>query len=129
MKIFRAGDVPAHFADPKSFVGLAQTKRLAEADDGTPVVVYRVTFEAGSRTNWHTHSGAQWLMILEGRIRIQRWGDPLHEVGAGDAIVIAPGEKHWHGAAPDTPGIHLAINIDARTDWLEAVSDDQYNGR
>jgi quercetin dioxygenase-like cupin family protein len=128
MKVFHDGSLSAQPADPKSFVGSARTKRLAEAQEGTPVVVYRVEFEPGSRTNWHTHSGAQWLLIVEGRVRIQEWGQPPREVEAGDAVVIAPHEKHWHGAAPGARGVHLAVNVQAQTQWLEPVTDDQYNG-
>ena len=94
-----------------------------------PVVVYRVEFEPGGRTNWHVHSGTQWLLIVEGRVRIQQWGERPQEIGAGDAVVIAPGDKHWHGAAPGSRGVHLAINLNATTEWLEPVSDEQYNGR
>jgi quercetin dioxygenase-like cupin family protein len=126
MKVFRGGDVPVRPVDPESFVGAAQMKRLADGQDGTPVVVYHVEFAPGARTNWHAHSGAQWLLITEGRIRIQKWGEAPTEVGAGDAVMIAPGEKHWHGAAPGRRGVHLAVNVNATTEWLEPVSDDQY---
>jgi quercetin dioxygenase-like cupin family protein len=47
-------------------------------------------------------------------------------VGAGDAVVIGPGEKHWHGAAPGRTGTHLAVNVNFTTEWLEPVSDAQY---
>lgn len=126
MKIFRGTETPSGPADSNTFLGRAQVKRLASADAGVPVVVYRVEFEDGGRTNWHVHSGTQWLMILEGRVRIQRWGEPPDEVGAGDAVMIAPGEKHWHGAAPGGPGVHVAVNVDAATEWLEPVSDEEY---
>ena len=126
MKIFRGGDVPPQIVDPRSFVGTARVKRLADGQDGAPVVVYHVEFESGARTNWHSHSGAQWLLIIEGRIRIQRWGEAPREVGAGDAVMIAPGEKHWHGAPPGGRGVHLAVNVNATTEWLEPVSDEQY---
>jgi quercetin dioxygenase-like cupin family protein len=126
MKIFRGGDVPPQIVDPRSFVGTARVKRLADGQDGAPVVVYHVEFDAGARTNWHSHSGAQWLLIIEGRIRIQKWGEAPREVGAGDAVMIAPREKHWHGAAPGARGVHLAVNVNATTEWLEPVSDDQY---
>jgi len=126
MTIFRAAESPFHPADPRSFVGPAQTKLLGSAETGTPVHVYHVQFEPGARTNWHTHSGPQWLLVTEGRIRIQLWGEPAHDVDAGDAIVIAPGEKHWHGAVPGTRGVHLAVNVNARTDWLEAVTEAEY---
>jgi quercetin dioxygenase-like cupin family protein len=125
MKIFRGDDVPLVPVDARSFAGSARTKRLAEARDDVPVVVYRVEFDPGARTHWHIHSGAQWLMITEGRIRIQRWGEDAQDAGPGDAVVIAAGEKHWHGAAPGSRGVHLAINIDAATEWLEPVTDEQ----
>jgi len=67
-------------------------------------------------------------MVLEGRIRIQRWGASPEEAAAGDTIAISPGEKHWHGAAPGGIGVHIAMNVDAATEWLEEVSDEQYRG-
>ena len=129
MKIFRGEDVPPQIADPKSFVGTAHTQRLAGDQAGVPVVVYRVEFEAGARTNWHLHSGSQWLLIIEGRVRVQKWGEAAEEVGAGDAVSIAPGEKHWHGAAPGSRGVHLAVNVNATTEWLEPVTAEQYVSR
>ena len=127
MKIFLGAGVPRQQVDSKSFVGSAYTKKLADNSDSTPVIVYHVEFEPGARTNWHLHSGPQWLLITEGRIRIQKWGEAPQEVGAGDTVMIAPGEKHWHGAAPGHRGVHLAVNIDMMTEWLESVSDSDYN--
>ena len=112
--------------DVHSFVGPARTKLLGSADEGTAVHVYRVEFESGARTNWHTHSGPQWLFVVEGRIRAQKWGEPHQDVDAGDAVMFTPGEKHWHGAVPDGRGTHLAVNVNVETDWLEPVSDEQY---
>jgi quercetin dioxygenase-like cupin family protein len=126
VKVFRGGDAPLKQADPNTFVGDASMKRLAASEDGTPVHVYHVEFADGARTNWHIHSGAQWLMIVEGSIRIQTQGERAIDTVAGDAIVIAPGEKHWHGARPGGRGVHIAINVDATTEWLEPVSDTQY---
>ena len=126
MKIFRSAEAPTGPADPKTFTGPARTTRLAADDVSTPVHVYRVAFDSRARTNWHVHSGPQWLFIVEGRVRVQVWGQPAHEVAAGDAVVVAPGEKHWHGAAPGAQGAHLAVNVNLTTEWLEPVSDDQY---
>jgi quercetin dioxygenase-like cupin family protein len=127
MKIFFAAAAPREIADSKTFVGSAHTQRLASDRTGTPVGVYRVDFEDGGRTNWHTHSGAQWLLIVEGRVRVQKAGEPPRDVAAGDAVVIEPGEKHWHGAVPGSRGTHLAVNVEVTTDWLEPVTDDQYS--
>jgi quercetin dioxygenase-like cupin family protein len=122
MKIFRNAEAPARPADPKTFQGSASSQRLASDEAGTPVHVYRVAFEEGGRTNWHIHSGPQWLFVTEGRIRAQAWGEPAHDVDAGDAVVFAAGEKHWHGAAPGGGGVHLAVNVNLTTEWLEPVS-------
>jgi quercetin dioxygenase-like cupin family protein len=126
MQIFRGADSPSQHVDSKSFIGHAYAQRLAHSDAGVPVVVYRVEFDLGGRTNWHIHSGAQWLLVVEGRVRIQTWGEPPLEVESGDAVVIAPGDKHWHGAAPGSRGVHVAVNVNATTEWLEPVSDEQY---
>jgi quercetin dioxygenase-like cupin family protein len=126
MHIFRGADVALQPADSNSFVGAAMAGRLAQSPDGVPVTVYRVEFDLGARTNWHAHSGPQWLLVLEGRVRIQKWGERPEEAGPGDAIVIAPREKHWHGAAPGARGVHIAVNVNATTEWMEQVSDEDY---
>jgi quercetin dioxygenase-like cupin family protein len=126
MKIFRGNDVTFRAADSSSFVGMAHTKLLASSSEGTPVHIYHVQFESGARTNWHTHSGPQWLLVVEGRIRVQTEGNPPQDVETGDAVMFAPGEKHWHGAVPGTRGAHLAVNVNAQTTWLEPVADADY---
>jgi quercetin dioxygenase-like cupin family protein len=123
MKVFRSGATAWQTADAQTFVGHARRRRLAADDTGVPVVVHHVEFDTGARTNWHTHSGPQWLLIISGRVRVQKWGEPAHDVDAGDAVAIQPGEKHWHGAAPGSRGAHYAVNVNARTDWLEPVDE------
>ena len=63
--------------------------------------------------------------------RIQSWGGPIQEIRPGDVVSIRPGEKHWHGAAPTTAMTHIAIQeaLNGKVvDWLEPVSDEQYEG-
>jgi 4-carboxymuconolactone decarboxylase len=123
MKRFQAQDVPFDPADPKNFVGQARVKRLRMADT---TMVFLVEFEPGGRTNWHAHSAPQLLLVNEGRGLVQKWGEPIFEVSAGDAITIEPNEKHWHGAAPSSRMAHFAVNLNVTTTWFEPVSDDQY---
>jgi hypothetical protein len=66
--------------------------------------------------------------VAEGRCRFQQWGGPVQEAGVGETIFIPAGEKHWHGATPEAPMVHVALNIDFETEWLEPVSDEQYGG-
>jgi quercetin dioxygenase-like cupin family protein len=129
MKIFRAAETPSEGGDSNTFTGDVVRMTLAGDTVGTPVHVYRVEFSPGARTHWHTHTGPQWLLVVEGRIRIQKLGEPATEVVKGDAVVIQPGEKHWHGAPANERGVHLAVNVNASTNWMEAVTDEQYGAR
>ena len=99
MNIFRSAESAFRAGDPASFVGPAHTRLLGSSQEGTPVHVYHVQFEPGARTNWHSHSGAQWLLITEGRVRVQISGAPAKDVQSGDAVMFSRGEMNWHGAA------------------------------
>jgi quercetin dioxygenase-like cupin family protein len=127
MKLLEGDNIPFEPADPKNFVGSARVKKLPMVDDGhQSVIVYLVEFEPGGRTNWHRHSAPQLLLVKDGRGLVQKWGEPVRAMAAGDAICIEPNEKHWHGAAPETRMAHFAVNLSLTTEWLEPVSDDQY---
>jgi len=88
-----------------------------------------VVFKPGARTAWHTHPLGQTLIVTAGSGLVQREGGPIEKIHPGDVIWFPPGEKHWHGAVPTTPMTHIAIQeeLDGKSvDWLEHVSDDQY---
>ena len=88
-----------------------------------------VAFEPGARTAWHTHPLGQTLIVTAGCGLIQLWGGPVEAIHPGDVVWIAPGEKHWHGAAPNMGMVHLAIQEqqDGKTaDFMEHVGADQY---
>ena len=126
MHIQLAGSRPTRRAPADSFVGTVWQDPIIASEAPARLAANRVSFEPGARTNWHLHSGPQWLLITDGRIRIQKWGEAPEDVSAGDAVMIAPGEKHWHGAAPGERGVHLAVNVDVMTEWFESVSDEDY---
>ena len=94
--------------------------------------VFRVLFEPGARTNWHTHPEGQILYIVTGEGRAQKEDEPVVEIKSGDVVYFAPNEKHWHGAGPDTFMVHVAVNpaaaSDGGTDWMEHVTDEEYSG-
>jgi quercetin dioxygenase-like cupin family protein len=84
-----------------------------------------VLFTPGARTAWHRHSAGQVLHVTEGRGRVQSRGGEREEIRAGDTVTAAPGEWHWHGAAPGTFIVHLAVS-DGTTEWGERVTDEEY---
>lgn len=90
-----------------------------------------VTFEPKCRNNWHIHhKGGQILLVTSGRGYYQEWGKEAQELKAGDVVNIPSEVKHWHGAAKDSWFSHVAIAVPAEgasTEWLDEVSDDEYN--
>ena len=91
-----------------------------------PVRMVNVTFEPGCRNNRHIHQaikgGGQMLICVAGRGYCQEWGKEPRELHPGDTVSIAPGIRHWHGAAPDSRFSHLAIEVpgeDTHTEWCE----------
>ena len=92
----------------------------------------RVTFAPGARTAWHTHPHGQTLLILGGTAWIQTLGEPVQAAHPGDVVWFEPGERHWHGAAPTSIMMHLAIQqadgTGSTATWLEPVSDEDYQG-
>ena len=129
MDIRRCGSQPSSQRSGDYFTGAVRLDPLVEAADPARVMAASVTFEPRARTNWHTHPLGQTLVVIAGCGRAQAWGGPIEAIRPGDVISFAPGEKHWHGAAPTTAMTHIAIQerLDGRAvDWLETVSDDQY---
>jgi quercetin dioxygenase-like cupin family protein len=131
MEIKRAGTQPSEKGPADWFTGTVRIDPLFRAPDPARVAGAAVTFEPGARTAWHTHPLGQTLIVTFGCGRVQREGSPIEEIRPGDVVWIAPGEKHWHGAAPTTAMTHIAIQerLDGKAvDWMEHVSDSQYNG-
>jgi quercetin dioxygenase-like cupin family protein len=129
MEIKRAGSQPSGKGPAEFFTGTVRIDPLFQANDPSHVLGSSVTFEPRARTAWHTHPLGQTLIVTAGCGRVQRWGGPIEEIRPGDVVSIAPGEKHWHGAAPATAMTHIAIveQLDGRAvDWMEKVSDEQY---
>jgi quercetin dioxygenase-like cupin family protein len=132
MDITRAGSQPSAKGPGDWFTGTVRIDPLFQAAAPARAGASAVTFEPGARTAWHTHPLGQTLIVTAGLGRVQRWGGPVEEIRPGDVVRFAPGEKHWHGASPATAMTHIAVQEQLEgkaVDWLEHVSDDQYNGR
>ena len=88
-----------------------------------------VSFEAGARSAWHTHPLGQTLIVTSGVGWTRCEGEPKVEIRAGDIIWCPPGHRHWHGATPDSPMSHIALQeaLDGKVvTWMEKVSDEEY---
>ena len=129
MEIKRVGSQSSSKGPADWFTGTVRIDPLFQANAPARAIAASVTFEPGARTAWHTHPLGQTLIVTAGCGRAQQWRGPIEEIRPGDVVWFAPGEKHWHGAAPTTAMTHIAIQeqLDGKAvDWMEKVSDEQY---
>lgn len=131
MKITRSGTTPSAPGPADYFTGSVRIDPLFAAKEPGRTSGAHVTFEPGARTAWHTHPAGQTLIVTFGRGRVQREGGPVEEISQGDVVWFPAGEKHRHGAAPDTAMSHIAIQESlggGPVAWLEKVSNEDYLG-
>lgn len=131
MEITRIGSQPSTNGPVDWFTGTVRIDPLFRANPPARVTGAIVTFEPGARTAWHTHPLGQTLIVTAGVGRVQRQSGPIEEVRPGDIVWFPPGEKHWHGAAPNMAMTHIAIQeaLDGKAvEWMEKVTDQQYKG-
>ena len=113
-------DAYAEYFEGQSYLAPVSTEQIH---------ISNVTFEPGCVNHWHIHhatsGGGQMLIVVAGEGRYQEWGEPVQTLKPGDVVNIAPGVKHWHGAAEDSWFSHLAFEVpgtDASNEWCEPVA-------
>jgi quercetin dioxygenase-like cupin family protein len=112
-----------------NFIGAVWLEMLVSQDSIFNCPIYNVTFEPGTRNNWHKHPGGQILLVTNGIGYYQEEGKQVQVLHEGDIVKIHPYVKHWHGATPNTWFTHLAISTNAQigdAEWLEPVNDEEY---
>lgn len=129
--IFGKGQENTAYA--KYFIGTSYLNPLSTPSAGKPFFA-NVTFEPGCRNNWHVHradkGGGQILLCVAGEGWYQEWGKEARALKPGDCVEIPVGVKHWHGAKKDSWFAHIAVEVpgeNTSNEWLEAVSDEQYD--
>jgi quercetin dioxygenase-like cupin family protein len=106
------------------FTGSVWNKRIIDHPDG--ITLLAVQFAPGARTDWHSHPGGQLLYVVSGSGMVQNEEGKAARISAGDVVHAPPGERHWHGATPDAPMMHLSITSGGETAWDESVDDEEY---
>jgi 4-carboxymuconolactone decarboxylase len=124
------GTPPTERAPAENFTGAVRVGNRFQAEAPARTYGATVSFEAGARTHWHIHPLGQILVVTAGTGRVQHWRGSVREIRPGDVVHIPPGVKHWHGASPDAAMTHVAL-VEApaagpTTEWMDAVTDDQY---
>lgn len=129
--IFGMGEPNTAFA--QYFIGNSYLKPLNKPGESA-VFLANVTFEPKCRNNWHIHKatkgGGQILICVEGEGWYQEEGKEAQNLKVGDIVTIPANVKHWHGAKKDSWFSHIAVEVpgeNTENEWLEAVSDEEYN--
>ena len=133
MKIVRSKERTSRKGPAEWFTGEVWIDEIVMGAAPLRLRAFRVSFSPGARTAWHSHPVGQTLHVLSGVGRVQLAGGPVEEIHPGDTVMIAPGERHWHGAAPNNTMVHLAMQetdeqgVDVQ--WMEHVTDQEYAGQ
>ncbi len=112
-----------------NFTGAVWVEMLVTEAETFDTRIGNVTFEPGSRTDWHVHPGGQILLVTGGSGYHQVRGEPVHLIRKGDVVKVPPGVAHWHGALPESELTHVAVvtnDSEGETVWLEPVTDEEY---
>jgi quercetin dioxygenase-like cupin family protein len=68
------------------------------------------TFVDGCRNTWHTHTTEQVLVVTDG-LGVVADSSGEREIVPGDAVLIDPNERHWHGVREGHDMTRLSILI------------------
>ena len=130
VNVFGKGEPNVAYA--KDFIGDSFLNPVTSA--GCGVHLSNVTFAPGCRNTWHVHhaakGGGQLLLCIAGEGWYQEEGKPAVSLVPGSVVEIPANVKHWHGAKADSWFSHLAMEIpgeECSNEWLEPVTDEQYN--
>ena len=116
-------------AQPQPAATAARFTGTSTSMDGKDLTIARRRFDAGARTYWHSHERGQLLMVEQGRMRTQKRGGAMQELGVGGTDYTEPNVVHWHGAAPDQAIVQINAGFGGVAKWFEEVTPDDYGGK
>jgi quercetin dioxygenase-like cupin family protein len=129
MEVSPSAARPTTLGPDKWFTGNVTITPLFDPKGQSQVGAGLVRFEPGARTAWHKHPLGQRLVVLGGTGWTQVEGGPIEAIQAGDVVWCPPDVRHWHGAAPTSAMVHVAIHEaenGSPVEWMEHVPDELY---
>lgn len=93
-------------------------------------VIKEVSFESGSRCNWHVNRSLQLFIVTAGIGYFQEKGSAIRLVHKDEVVTVLPGVEHWYGATPCSCYSHIAIVTEINKGegiWLKKVTDEEYD--
>ena len=108
MKVIRMSQVEKKPRVAPLFTGPVEMQTFVGPEESELFMISQVNFPLGVRNKFHSHTIEQVLIVTEGKGIVATDTEEI-VVTPGDVIFIPAGEKHWHGAAPDSAFSHLYV--------------------
>ena len=110
------------------YLGEAWLNRIIHDDAELGYNITKATFKANSTLDWHKHSSAQVLIIVEGEAYYQERGKEPVILKTGDVIKCEKDTEHWHSSTKSNDVTYLALYGGGQpTTWTEVVTQEYYD--
>jgi len=110
------------------YIGEAWLNAIIHDDKELGYNITKATFKANSTLDWHKHSSAQVLIIVEGEAYYQERGNEPVILKEGDIIKCEKDIEHWHSSTKFNDVTYLALyNGEQPTTWTEVVTQEYYD--
>ena len=110
------------------YIGEAWLNAIIHNDAELGYNITKATFKANSTLDWHTHSSAQVLIIVDGEAYYQERGKEPVILKTGDVIKCEKNTEHWHSSTKVSDVTYLALYGGGQpTTWTEVVTQEYYD--
>jgi quercetin dioxygenase-like cupin family protein len=113
MKVLKTSDIEAKERASGLFKGRVTVQSVLDPDS-SELRTNLINFDEGAVNVFHAHDFDQVLYVTAGEGIIATEEEEIR-ITPGTFVVIPAGEKHWHGATPDSAFTHIAISIRGKT--------------
>ena len=113
MKVLRTSEIPEKERSSSLFKGRVTVQPVLDADS-SDLRTNIINFDKGAVNIFHVHDFDQVLYVTKGEGIIATEKEEIR-IRPGDFVVIPAGERHWHGATPESDFAHIAIAIKGKT--------------
>lgn len=110
------------------YIGEAWLNAIIHDDSELGYNITKATFKANSTLDWHKHSSAQVLIIVDGDAYYQERGKEPVILKTGDVIKCEKDIEHWHSSTKTSDVTYLALYGGGQpTTWTEVVTQEYYD--
>jgi quercetin dioxygenase-like cupin family protein len=111
------------------YIGEAWLNAIIHDDTELGYNITKATFKANSTLDWHKHSSAQVLIIVDGEAYYQERGKEPLILKEGDVIKCEKNTEHWHSSTKFSDVTYLALySGEEPTTWTEVLPQEYYDG-